>query len=124
MKKSIEEAKLEYELNQEKMKKYNKEVLRHNRNPKEPVYMCSLCDLEGYLSLNPEEHYNIMKGHFNLKSHTRNFYEKIKIKINKSIEDEFVDKTFDSNKLKNDHIYSDLHFKEIIKEKIKENQKK
>ena len=65
-----------------------------------------------------------MKGHFKLKSHIDDFNEKIKIKINKSIEDKFVDIIFDFNKLKNNHIYSDLHFKEIIKEKIKENQKK
>ena len=120
MKKSIEESRLEYELNQKRMENYNKEVLRHDRNPKEPVYMCSLCELEGDLSLNPEEQYNVMKGHFNLKSHLDNFNEKIKIKINKSIEDKFVDIIFGFNELKNNHIYSDLHFKEIIKE----NQKK
>ena len=41
MKKWIGEAKLEYELNQEKMKTYNKEILRHNRNPKESLYICA-----------------------------------------------------------------------------------
>ena len=40
MKTLIEKSRLEYELNQEKMKTYNKEILRHNRNPKEPVYIC------------------------------------------------------------------------------------
>ena len=65
-----------------------------------------------------------MKGHFKLKSHIDNVNEKIKIKINRYIEDKFVDIIFDFIKLKNNHIYSDLHFKEIIKEKIKENQKK
>ena len=64
IKKSIEESRLEYELNQERMKTYYKEIFRHNRNPKEPVYICSLCNLEGDLSLQPEEHYNVMKGHF------------------------------------------------------------
>ena len=43
--------------------------------------------------------------------------------MNKSIEDKFVDIIFDFNKLVNNHIYSDLHFKDIIIEKIKENQK-
>ena len=124
IKKSIEESRLEYELNQERMKTYNKEILRHNRNPKEAVYICSLCNLENDLSLRSEEYYNVMKGHFKLKSHIDNFNEKIKIKINKSIEDKFVDIIFDFKKLNNYHIYSDLHFKEIIKEKIKENQKK
>ena len=80
MKKSIEESRLKYELNQKRMKNYNKEVLRHDRNPKEPVHMCSLCDLEEDLSLNPEEHSNVMKGHFNLKSHINNFNEKNKNK--------------------------------------------
>ena len=124
MKESIEEAKLEYVLNQEKMKTYNKEILKHNRNSKEPVYICLLCDLERDLSLNPEENYDVMKGNFKLKSHIDNFNEKIKIKINKSIEDKFVDIIFDFNKLKNNHICSYLHFKEIIKEKILKNQKK
>ena len=80
--------------------------------------MCSSCDLKRDLPLNPEDHYNVMKGHFKLKSHIDNFNEKIKIKINKSIEDKFVDIIFDFNKLKNNHIYSDLHFREIIKEEI------
>ena len=124
IKKSIEESRSEYELYQERMKTYNKEILRHNRNPKEPVYIQSLFKLEKDLSLQPEEHYNVMKGHFKSKSHLDNFNEKIKIKINKSIEDKFVDIIFDFNKLNNNHIYCDLHFKEIIKEKIKENQKK
>ena len=48
--------------------------------------------------------------------------KKIKIRINKSIEDKFFDIIFDFNKLKNNHIYSDLHFEKIIKEKIKENK--
>ena len=124
MEKSIEEARLKYELNQERMKIYNKEVLRHNRNSKEPVYMCSLCDLERDLSVDIEEHYDVMKGYFKSKSHIDNFNEKIKIKIDKSIEDKFVDIIFDSNKLKDNYFYDDLHFKEIIKEKINENQKK
>ena len=51
-----------------------------------------------------------MKGHFKLKSHIDNFNEKIKIKINKSIEDKFVDIIFGFNELNNNHIYSDLHF--------------
>ena len=118
------DCRLEYELNQERMKIYNKEILRYNRNSKEPVYKCSLCDLEEDLSLDIEEHYNVMKDYFKLKSHIDNFNEKIKIKVNKSIEDKFIDVIFDFNKLKNNHIYSDLHFKEIIKEKIKENQKR
>ena len=105
------------------MKTYNKEILSHNRNPKEPLHICSLCNLERDLSLNSEDHYNVMKGHFKLKSHIDNFNEKIKIKTNKSIEDKFVDIIFDFNKLKNIHIYSDLHFKEMIKEEIKKNQK-
>ena len=64
----------------------------------------------------------LKKGHFKLKLQIDNLNEK-KIKINRSIEDKFVDMIFDFNKLKNNHIYSDLHFKDIIIEKIKENQK-
>ena len=88
------------------------------------MYICSLCRLEGDMSLDYEEQQNVKKGHFELKSHIDNFKEKEKIKINKSIEDKFFDIIFDFNKLVNNHIYSDLHFKDIIIEKIKENQKK
>ena len=48
----------------------------------------------------------------------------MKIKINKSIEDKFVDIIFDFNKLKSNHIYSDLYFKEIMKEKLKKIKRK
>ena len=106
------------------MKTYNKEILRHNRNPKEPEYICSLCRFETDLSLDSEEQNNVMKDHFKLESHINNFNEKIKIKINKSIEEKFIDIIFDFNNLINNHIYSDLHFHEVINEKIKINQKK
>ena len=115
-----EERLKEFNLNQERIKTYNKEILRHNKNSKEERYICSLCELEADLSLDDEEQYNVNKSHFELKSHMDKFNEKIKIK---SIEDKFVDIIFDFKKLKNNHIYSDLHIKEIIKEKIKENQK-
>ena len=105
------------------MKTYNKEILRHNRNPKEPEYICSLCRFETDLSLDSEEQNIVMKGHFKLESHINNFNEKIKIKINKSIEDKFIDIIFDFNDLINNHIYSDLHFHEVIKKKIKKNKK-
>ena len=87
------------------------------------MYICSLCKLNKDMTLAYEEQQNVKKGHFKLKLHINNFNEKIKIKINKSIEDKFVDIIFDFNKLVNNHIYSHLHFKDIIIEKIKENQK-
>ena len=30
----------EYKLNQEKMRTYNKEILRHHKNSKEEMYIC------------------------------------------------------------------------------------
>ena len=107
-----------------KMKTYNKEILRHDKNSKEEMYICSLCRLEGDMSIDYEEQQNVKKEHLKLKSHTDNFKEKIKIKINKSIEDKCVDIIFDFNKLVSNHIYSDLYFKDTIIEKIKENLKK
>ena len=106
------------------MKTYNKEILRHDKNSKEEMYICSLCRLEGDMSLDFEEQQNVKKEHFQLKSHIENFKEKIKIKINKSIEDKFVDIILDFNKLANNHIYSDLHFKDIKIQKFKKDQKK
>ena len=49
--------------------------------------------------------------------------KKIKIKIYKFIEDKFVDIMFDFNKLKNNHIHSDLHFKEKTLKNQKKNKK-
>ena len=80
----------EYKLNQEKMKTYNKEISRYDKNSKEEMYICSLCRLHGDMSLDDEEQQNVKKGHFKLNSHIDNFSEKIK--INKSIEDKFIDK--------------------------------
>ena len=105
------------------MKTYNKEVLRHDKELKEEMYICSLCNLDGDMSLDKEEQQNVKKGHFKLKLHIDNFNEKIKIRINKSIEDKFANIIFGFNKWKNNHIYSDFHYKDIIIEKIKENQK-
>ena len=88
------------------------------------MYICSLCRLHGDMSLDDVEQQDAKKGHFELNSHIDNFNEKIKIKINKSIEDKFVDIIFDFNKLVNNHIHSDLHFKEIIREKLKKIKRK
>ena len=52
-----EKEKLEYyNNNQERMKTYNKEVLIYDKNSKEARYICSVCELEGDLSLEPQEH--------------------------------------------------------------------
>ena len=40
-----------YNKNQEKMKTYNKEVLRYDKNSNEARYTCSVCKLEDDLSL-------------------------------------------------------------------------
>ena len=37
------------------MKTYNKEILRHDKNSKEEMYICSLYRLKGDMSLNYEE---------------------------------------------------------------------
>ena len=65
-----------------------------------------------------------MEGHFNIKLHIDNFNKKISIKVNKSIEDKFVDIIFDFKGLHNGFIYSDLYLKKIMKEKVIENTNK
>ena len=64
------------------------------------------------------------KDHFKLKLHIDNFKKNIIIKINKSIEDKFIDIIFDFKKLQNLNIYEDLHLKNIMKMKINENKNK
>ena len=58
------------------MKTYNNEILRHNKNSKEEIYICSLCELDSDLSLEDEDQYNVRKGHFKLKFHVDNFNKK------------------------------------------------
>ena len=58
------------------MKTYNKEILRHDKNSKDEIYICSLCELDTDLSLNEEDQYNIKKDHFKSKSHIDIFNEK------------------------------------------------
>ena len=130
----LEKSKLEDELkekerleyynnNQEKMKTYNKEVLRYDINSREAIYICSVCELEGDLSLDCLEQEWVMKKHFKLKLHIDNFNTNVSVKIKKSIEGKFIDIIFDFKKLQNNHIYEDLHLKKIIKKKVNENRK-
>ena len=97
------------------MKIYNKEVLRYDKNSNEEKYFCSSCDLEQDLSLNILDQLDVKKAHFKLKLHIDNFNKNVNIKINKSIEDRFIDIIFDFENLQNIHIYEDLYLKEIMK---------
>ena len=63
------------------------------------------------------------KDHFKLKLHIDNFNKNVIIKINKSIEDKFIDVIFNFKKLQNLNIYEDLHLENITKTKINENKK-
>ena len=113
-----------YKENIEKMKTYNKEVLRYDKNSNEEKYTCSLCKLEDDYSIHWTEQLNVKKDHFKLKLHIDTFNENVNIKINKSIEDKFIDIIFDFKKLQNLNIYEDLHLKNIMKMKINEKKKK
>ena len=104
------------------MKMYNKKALRYDKNSNEEKYICSLCDLEWYSSLITLDQSDVKKGHFKLKLHIDDFNKNVKIKINKSIEDKFIDIIFNFKNLRNTHIYGDLYLKEIMK-KINENKK-
>ena len=46
------------------MKTYNKEVLRHDKKLKEEMYVCSLCNLDGDMSLDNEDQQNVKKRSF------------------------------------------------------------
>ena len=65
-----------YEKNQKKMKTYNKEVLRYDKNSKEARYIYSVCELEDDLSLHCSEQQHVMKSHFKSKLHIDNFNKK------------------------------------------------
>ena len=103
----------DYDKNQEKMKTYNKEVLRYDKNSNEPIYTCAICKLENDYSLHWTEQQDVMKDHFKLKLHRDNFNKKISININKSIEGKFVDIIFDFKDLINTTIYEDLYLKKL-----------
>ena len=103
----------DYDKNQEKMKTYNKEVLRYVKNSNKPIYTCAVCKLEKDYSLDLEEQQHVMKDHFKLELHKDNFNEKISIKINKSIEGKFVDIIFDFKDLITTTIYEDLYLKKL-----------
>ena len=113
----------DYNINQEKMKTYNKEVLRYDKNSNEARYICSVCKLEDDLSLHWSERQYVKRGHFKLKLHIHNFNKNISVKIKKSIEGKSIDMIFDFKKLLNMSIYEDLHLKKIMKEKVNENKK-
>ena len=134
-KENIEKSKIEDELSekeklenhrktQERMKTYNKEVLRYDKNSNEEKYNCSLCKSEDDYSIHWTERLDVKKDHFKLKLYIDNFNKNVNIKINKSIEDKFIDIIFDFKKLQNLNIYEDLHLKNIMKMKINENKKK
>ena len=112
----------EYNKNQEKMKTYNKEVLRYDENSNEARYTCSVCKLEDDYSLHWTEQQFVMKNHFKLKLHIDNFNKNITFKIKKSIEGKFIDIIFDFKNLQNNRIYEDLYLKKIIKKKVNENK--
>ena len=96
------------------MKTYNKEVLRYDKNSNEEKYTCSLCKLEDDYSIHWTEQLNVKKDHFKLKLHIDNFNKNVNIRINKSIEDKFIDIIFDFKTLQNLNIYENLHLKNII----------
>ena len=106
------------------MKRYNKEVLRYDKNSNEEKYTCSQYKLEDDYSIHWTEQLDVKKDHFKLKLNIDNFNKKVNIKINKSIEDKFINIIFDFKKLQNLNIYEDLHLKNIMKMKINENKKK
>ena len=71
-----------YKKNQEKIKTYNKEVLRYDKNSNEARYMCSVCKLEDDLLLHWSEQQYVKKYHFKLKLHIDNSNKSISVKVN------------------------------------------
>ena len=83
-----------------------------------------MCKLEDDYSIHWTEQLDVKKDHFKLKLHIDNFNKNVNIRINKSIEDKFIDIIFDFKKLQNLNVYEDLHLKNIMKMKINEKKNK
>ena len=96
-----------------KFKKIRSERKKKRKN-KDKIYKCKICS--DNLSVNID--------HFNSKEHIDNFNNNIKLTINKSIKEKFIDIIFKFKITNEGSFLNDLHFKKIAKQEINKNMDK
>ena len=96
-----------------KFKKIRSERKKKRKN-KDKIYKCKICS--DNLSVNID--------HFNSKEHIDNFNNNIKLTINKSIKEKFIDIIFKFKITNEGAFLNDLHFKKIAKQEINKNMDK
>ena len=96
-----------------KFKKIRSERKKKHEN-KDKIYKCKICS--DNLSVNID--------HFNTKEHIDNFNNNIKLTINKSIKEKFIDIIFKFKITNEGAFLNDLHFKKIAKQEINKNMNK
>ena len=98
-----------------KFKKIRSERKKKRGNKrKDKIYKCKICSND--LSVNID--------HFNSKEHIDNFNNNIKLNINKSIKEKFIDIIFKFKITNEGAFLNDLHFKKIAKQEINKNMNK
>ena len=93
----------------DKRKKTKRKKNKNKQNDK--VYICKLCG----------ENLNAPIDHFTSEEHINNFNKNIEISTKKSIEEKFVDIIFKFKINTKDAFLKDLYFKEVAKQKAREN---
>ena len=98
-----------------KFKKIRSERKKKRENKKEnKIYKCKICS----------DNLSVSIDHFNSKEHIDNFNNNIKLTINKSIKEKFIDIIFKFKKTNEGAFLNDLHFKKIAKQEINKNMDK
>ena len=96
-----------------KFKKIRTERKKKRKN-KDEIYKCKICS----------DNLSVSIDHFNSKEHIDNFNNNIKLTINKSIKEKFIDIIFKFKITKPGAFLNDLHFKKIAKQEINKNMNK
>ena len=103
--------------NDEKIIKFKKIIDKRNktkrkkRNKNKENHICKLC----------VENLNVPIDHFKSEEHINNFNKNIEISTKKSIEEKFIDIIFKFKINTKDAFLKDLYFKEVAKQKVREN---
>ena len=96
-----------------KFKKIRSERKKKHEN-KDKIYKCKICS----------DNLSVSIDHFNSKEHIDNFNNNIKLTINKSIKEKFIDIIFKFKITNEGAFLNDLHFKKIAKQEINKNMDK
>ena len=93
----------------ERKKKHENKDKKENK-----IYKCKICS----------DNLSVSIDHFNSKEHIDNFNNNIKLTINKSIKEKFIDIIFKFKIINEGAFLNDLHFKKIAKQEINKNMDK